>query len=259
MTAIYIDIETVPDMRAGARESFLESVRNDFKAPADLTKERAAAELGMTDPQEIKLTSKDTMLSRWVDRFRDEKAGEVADAAWRKTSFDATQGQICCIGYAFDNGFANSCVGDEKDILKNFFSALAFEFNAHRRPVFIGHNHVAFDLPFIFRRAVILGVEPPAWMPRLPKPWDESVFDTMVQWAGHGNRISMDNLCAALGIPGKDGMDGSQVCDYYLDGRIEEIAEYCKGDVSRTRQIHRRLAFIKDESVAPWLLEDVPA
>ena len=105
----------------------------------------------------------------------------------------------------------------------------------------------AFDLPFIFRRAVILGVEPPMFLPRLPKAWDESVFDTMVQWAGHGNRISMDALCEALGIPGKDGMDGSMVCEAFLQGRIKEIAGYCRGDVHRTREIYKRLTFWRDE------------
>lgn len=238
-----IDIETTPDMRPGARESFIEDARNNVKAPSDMTKEKALDELGILDANERKFTSKDKALSLWCERFGLEKAEEIGDANWRKTSFDATQGQICCIGYAFDDGFTHSCVGDEKDILQNFFSALVSEFDARRRPMFIGHNHVAFDLPFIFRRAVILGVEPPRFLPSIPRPWDESVFDTMFQWAGHGNRISMDALCKALGIPGKDGMDGSKVCDAYLEGRISEIAEYCRGDVERTRQIYRRMTF----------------
>jgi len=243
----FLDTETLPDMRPGARESFIEDARNNVKAPSDMTKEKALDELGILDANERKFTSKDKALALWCERFGLEKAEEIGDANWRKTSFDATQGHICCIGWAVDEGEPFSdyiqTINDEREVLQFFFSVLHKHFDARRRPLFIGHNHVAFDLPFIFRRAVILGVEPPRFLPSIPRPWDESVFDTMYQWAGHGNRISMDALCKALGIPGKDGMDGSKVCDAYLNGQIAEIAEYCKDDVERTRQIYQRMTF----------------
>ncbi len=265
MTAIYLDIETVPDMRDGAREAFIENARNNVKAPSDLTKEKALDELGVTDASERKFTSKDRALSMWCERFGQEKAEEIGDSEWRKTSFDATQGHICCVGWAIDDSEPVSdfiqTINDEKEVLNLFFSEIK-KSHAHdhmRRPLFIGHNHVGFDLPFIFRRAVILGVEPPIWMPRLPKAWDESVFDTMVEWAGHNNRISMDALCRALGIAGKDGMDGSMVCDSFLQGQIEKIAEYCCGDVHRTREIYRRMTFKSTDEIAPWLREDIAA
>lgn len=247
MTKIFLDIETIPDMRPGARDAFIEDATNNVRAPSDMTKERALDELGVTDEKDRKYTSKDKALSMWCEKFGRDKAEEIGDANWRKTSFDATQGQICCIGWAFDEEPAQSdgiiTPIDEADVLVQFFHSLRQRFDVRRRPLFIGHNHVGFDLPFIFRRAVILGVEPPAFLPSVPRPWDESVFDTMYQWAGHGNRISMDDLCKALGIPGKDGMDGSMVCDAFMAGRINEIAEYCRGDVERTRQIYQRMTF----------------
>lgn len=251
MTTITLDIETLPDMRPGVRESYIEDARNNVRAPSDMTKDQALNELGITDANQRKYTSKESALAMWCEQFGKSKAEEIGDANWRKTSFDATKGHVCCIGWALNDGEPTSdfiqTVADERDVLACFFSAVkqSFEQNSMRRPMFVGHNHVAFDLPFLFRRAVILGVEPPMIFPRLPKPWDESVFDTMVQWAGHGNRISMDDLCQALGIPGKDGMDGSMVCDAFLQGRIKDIADYCRGDVARTREIYRRLTFQK--------------
>src|SRR5574337_886391 len=121
------------------------------------------------------------------------------------------------------------------------------------RPCIVGHNHAGFDLRFIWQRAVILGVKPPIWWPHNARPWDtDVVFDTMVQWAGTGNRISMDNLCAALGLPGKsEGMDGSMVWDAVKDGRISEVADYCKGDVERTRAIYKRMTFAEAASSKP--------
>jgi hypothetical protein len=251
MTRIFLDLETTPDMRPGAREAFIEDAINNIRAPSDMTKERALDELGVTDASERKYTSKDAALSRWCERFGAEKAEEIGDAAWRKTSFDATRGQICCIGFALDDGPTISYEGSERSVLGSFYSHLTDAFDPRRRPYFIGHNHVAFDLPFLFRRSVILGIEPPKWIPSIPKAWDESVFDTMVQWAGHGNRISMDDLCQALSIPVKDGMDGSMVCDAYMQGRILEIAEYCRQDVERTRAIYRRMTFYQEPAASP--------
>ena len=88
-----IDIETTPDMRPGARESFIEDARNNVKAPSDMSKEKALDELGILDANERKFTSKDKVLSLWCERFGLEKAEEIGDANWRKTSFDATQGK----------------------------------------------------------------------------------------------------------------------------------------------------------------------
>jgi len=245
---IYLDIETIPDQRPGALDAYLKESRENFKAPSTLTKEQAAKDLGMKDASEIKFTSKDAMVALWCDRFRDERSDEVGETEWRKTSFDGARGQIVCIGFACDGAapfsYSTEECGDEKEVLASFFSYLTDVRSIEDRPVFIGHNHIAFDLPFIWKRAIILGVKPPIWFPRNPRAWDDHVFDTMLEWAGFGNRISMDALCNALGIPGKpDGIDGSQVWDYVRDGKIADVAEYCKGDVERTREIYRRLTF----------------
>jgi hypothetical protein len=242
---LFLDIETIPDQRPGALDAFVADVQENFRAPSGLTKEQAAKDLGMTDASEIKFTSKDAMIARWEERFRAEKAIEVAEANWRKTSFDGGAGQVVCIGFALDGSPATAYFGmDETKLLQDFFCWLTDIRSIHDRPVFIGHNHAAFDLRFLFHRAVINGVKPPIWLPNNARPWDDCIYDTMVQWAGHGNRISMDNLCKALGIPGKpDDIDGSRVWDFVRDGRIDEVAEYCRGDVQRTREIYKRMTF----------------
>ncbi len=51
----------------------------------------------------------------------------------------------------------------------------------------------------------------------------------------------MAKLCEAMGLEGKGEIDGSMVGDLWAKGEYEKVAEYCRGDVERTRQIHRRM------------------
>ena len=88
----------------------------------------------------------------------------------------------------------------------------------------------------------MLGVKLPVstMFPRNPKPWGDEVFDTMTAWAGPRDRISLDNLCEALGLPCKGDFDGSMVAEAWANGEHSKIAEYCKRDVETVRAIHRR-------------------
>lgn len=109
-------------------------------------------------------------------------------------------------------------------------------------PIIVAH-HAGFDIRFVWQRAVILGVTPPSWWPIDARPWDtDRIADTMTMWAGAGNRIGLDRLCRALGLPGKQGgIDGSKVWDLVRAGRIDEVVEYCAHDVRRLRSVHRRM------------------
>lgn len=241
---ITIDIETIPDQREGALEAFQKDARENFSAPSDLTKERAAADLGLEDPQEIKFTSKAAMLERWVERFREEKSDEVAEQNWRKTSFDGGAGQLFCFGIAiYDDEPIVICDDSESETLRQAFMLLQSDLEYGRRPVLVGHNHTGFDLRFIYQRAIINGVAPPIWWPHNARPWDsEIVFDTMVQWAGIGGRIKLDALCKALGIEGKpDDIDGSKVWDFVKSGEHQKVCDYCADDVIKTREVYRRM------------------
>jgi hypothetical protein len=250
---ITADIETLPDMRPEALESFRHDAATNFKAPSDMTKERACAELGMTDANEIKFTSKDRALTLWAERFKDELGETVAQANWRKTAFDGARGQICVIGLQADDGAPVSFYESdwehpnaERRVLTEAFVFIAdtYSANSMRSPVFIGHRIAGFDLPFMFKRAVILGIKPPSIIPFGAKPWDESIYDTHDRWCGRNEFIKLEALCAALGVAGKsEGMDGSQVADYVFDGRIHEVAQYCEGDVGAAYRAYRRMTF----------------
>lgn len=214
-TYLYFDIETIPDQRPGT----LEKLRSEVTAPAKYSK-----------PDSIDL---------WLAENREKAALE----ALAKTSFDPAFGHVCTIGWATNDGDVHvehaETVGEEVEILTAFFKSVP-----KRDATLVGHNIVSFDVPFLTKRAILLGVELPsdwAW-PRDPKPWGKGLFDTMNAWAGsgRGDMISMNRLCGILGIVGKEDFDGSMVADAWAGGRHMTIAQYCDDDVRRTRAIHQK-------------------
>lgn len=230
---IYFDIETIPAQDAQTIELI----------KADIAKQK----LLVKAPSNYKDQEK---IDAYIKAEQDKLDADF-DATYRKTSFDGGLGQICCIGYAIDdNAPLAICGGSESDILNLFYQALINEYkpSSQQRPKFIGHNIVNFDLRFMFQRSVMNNVKPPMMIPFNAKPWDESIFDTMTAWAGHGNRVSLDKLCKIFNIPLKgseigEEIDGSMVWDFYQSGRIQDIAKYCAGDVERTRQAYKRMTF----------------
>src|SRR4030095_8365348 len=53
-------------------------------------------------------------------------------------------------------------------------------------------------------------------------------------------RRPLDEIAQLLGVPGKLGMDGSQVWDAYQAGRLAEIRNYCETDVVNTYLVFLR-------------------
>jgi len=187
-------------------------------------------------------------IAAWLAENREAEA----EAAWLKTSFDGGMGQIVCLSWALDDGDTRALAvpdltfSSEAALLEVWFSDLNALHNGTggTRPVLIGHNHVAFDIPFIWKRAMVHGIRPPLWFPRNPKPWAESVVDTMMLWDSTQRAGgSMDKLCRVLGLPGKGGMSGADVWPMVRGGRIDEVTEYCRADVERTRAMYRRMTF----------------
>lgn len=214
---LYLDIETIPSQSPAVHARIAETI---------------------TVPGNI---SKADTIAAWEA----EKKPALVKEAIAKTSFDGSVGHICCIGWAIGEGKPRSAsiqrVEDEKLTLEAVLAEMAEVSENWQRPVIVGHNVVSFDIRFLWQRAIVLGIKMPGWFPRDPKPWDSDVFDTMTAFAGSRNMIGMDRLCQALGLTGKDDIDGSMVAQLWADGEHDRIAEYCRADVERTRQIHRRM------------------
>jgi 3'-5' exonuclease len=158
---------------------------------------------------------------------------------FRNTSFQGEFGRIICIGYAIDDDETDCLVGDEKEILRKFWSI------AKDARLFVGHNLMEFDLRFIFKRSIIHNIRPSREM-SFARYRSDPIFDTMKEWEKWGSQgVSLHRLTTALGItsPKEEGIDGSKVYDYFLAGKVDEIAEYCKRDVEATRAVYKRMTF----------------
>lgn len=266
---ITLDLETIPSQDPTLLDAIRADLKDNFKAPSDMTKERACRELGMTDPSEVKFTSKESAIEKWVARFRDEKLEETAQETLKKTSFDGAKGQICVFGVSIDGRepapvwFPNWQDADnERRVIVETFDYIADSFSAcnMRNPLFIGHNIAAFDLPFLFKRCVILGIKPPAVVlsAMRAKPWDDCIFDTMKRWDAQ-NSIKLDALCKALGLPGKtEGIDGSMVWPMVQNNEIGLVAAYCMDDIDAAYRAYRKMTFQSVPTTDLALVDDMP-
>jgi hypothetical protein len=221
---VFIDIETIPQQPEAETRAEIEKT---IEAPGQISKPETIAE--------------------WhsgVGKYAGVKLAAI-DEQYRKTALDGAKGEICSVSFSVE-GEAIFTVdrreGDELNLLTVMFAYMRKQLGG-RLPFFIGHNIGGFDLKFLFHRCVINRVNPEIDLYQWGRHGNH-YFDTMQAWAGYGQRISQDNLCAALGIKGKPSdICGANVWDHYKAGNIARIAEYNADDVATVIEIYKRLTF----------------
>jgi predicted PolB exonuclease-like 3'-5' exonuclease len=183
--------------------------------------------------------TKPETIAQWMETTGKAKQEE----ARRNTCFIPLYSKIICIGFALDDGPVMTIAeDDEKSLIKRFYKEL-YDAGA-RSHRYIGHNILNFDLPLLWTRSVVHGVDSAFLPKRQYKAWDTSeVFDTLVQLAGRDTKgYSLGNACRVLGIPDAyPDMDGSMIHDLHKEGMWESIQQYCSNDVCMTRQLFNRI------------------
>ena len=182
------------------------------------------------------------------DLFQRAEADErrrQEDEQYQRACFDGTFSRIVCIGLiqlsdALEPQGAVSWYGsNEADLLRQFWARLG----QLRPSLFITHNGLGFDLPFIRKRSVIQQVKPPFEI-NLAKFRTEPVYDTMAVWSNWDTRgwVKLDVLARALNVETKSG-SGKQVAEMWAKGQGKEIAEYCLQDTYVTYACYCRMNF----------------
>ncbi len=112
-------------------------------------------------------------------------------------------------------------------------------FVGRAKPVLVTFNGRSFDLPVIALRSLSHGV-PLSWYYQergVRYRYSEEGHMDLCDWlADHGaTRMgSLDALARLVGLPGKVGVDGSQVEGLFNAGQLARIQSYCLADVVQT-------------------------
>ncbi len=133
----------------------------------------------------------------------------------------------------------------ERGLLEDFS-----RFVGRARPVLVTYNGRAFDLPVIVLRSLCHGV-PLGWYYRernVRYRYSEEGHLDLCDWlAEHGatRSGSLDAVARLIGLPGKVGVDGSQVEGLYLAGQLDVIQRYCLADVAQTALLFLRFRLLQ--------------
>jgi len=57
----------------------------------------------------------------------------------------------------------------------------------------------------------------------------------------------LDAIAVMLGFPGKMGLGGDKVWDYYIDGKLDQIRDYCETDVLNTYLVYLRFQHMRGQ------------
>ncbi len=219
MNIFVFDIETVPDVEGGRRLYDLDGL--DDREVANIMFHKRRQETGNDF---LRLPMQKIVAISVVLRSRERLA------VWSLGNEDA----------------------GEKEIIERFFSGIDKYI-----PTIVSWNGKGFDLPVLHYRSLIHGVAAQRY-------WETGEHDQSFKWnnylsryhrrhtdlmdviAGFENRAiaPLDQIATLLGFPGKMGMSGAKVWDYYQEGKIADIRNYCETDVLNTYLVYLRFQLI---------------
>ena len=135
---------------------------------------------------------------------------------------------------------------DEKEMLEDFSA-----FVGKWQPQLVTYNGRSFDLPVIALRSLRHGVTM-GWyyQGRLRHRYsEEGHLDLCDMLSDHGaaRSMSLDAVARLIGLPGKVGVDGSQVEGLYTEGKLADIERYCLADVAQTALLFLRFRLLQGQ------------
>ena len=141
----------------------------------------------------------------------------------------------------------------EGELIQRFFEGIE-----KYTPQIVSWNGGGFDLPVLHYRGLIHGV-------KAPRYWDMGEDDRDFKWNNYISRYHsrhldlmdllalyqgranapLSDLAQLMGLPGKLGMEGSQVWEAYQAGKLTDIRNYCETDVVNTYLIYLRFQMMR--------------
>jgi len=163
-----------------------------------------------------------------IERYVEDKKEEMIEMA----ALDADFGQIVAIGVKEEDDPIHSMICEEKPLLAWFWS----KFYSHNGEC-CGYNILGFDLPYLMRRSMALGIVP-KYKPFLAKYKTEPTRDLMGILYNWGQARSLKWVCQRYGIDNPlSELDGSKVAE--MDG--ETLRKYVENDVRLVYELHEKM------------------
>lgn len=128
-----------------------------------------------------------------------------------------------------------STVGEksEKELIEGFLGKIE-----KTEPTLVTFNGNSFDLPVLRYRSMVHSISAPClYRKKYFHRYSESSVDICDVLSGYRseNKPKLNDLCRIMGFEGKPaGMNGSNVEQLFIDGKIAEIGDYCVQDVLNT-------------------------
>jgi 3'-5' exonuclease len=230
VNTLVFDIETVPDVAFGRRLYGLEGLGDEQVARAMFALRRQ----GTASAGRARVAAGDDFLP-------------------------LEQHRVVAISCALrgGDGFTVWSLGDpgtpEGELVQRFFDGIE-KFS----PALVSWNGSAFDLPVLTYRAMLAGVRAARfWETGGADPefrynnylsryhWRHTdLMDVLSGFQSRG-RVSLANMACLLGLPGKIGLEGSQVWEAWQSGDVAAIRRYCETDVLNTWLIYLRFALLR--------------
>jgi predicted PolB exonuclease-like 3'-5' exonuclease len=145
---------------------------------------------------------------------------------------------------------AGSADHRERHLLEEFS-----RFVGRARPVLVTYNGRSFDLPVIVMRSLCHAIALP-WYYRdrdVRYRYSAEGHLDLCDWlAEHGAARAgkLDAIARLIGLPGKIGVDGSQVEGLFHAGQIGQVQRYCLADVAQTALLFLRFRLLQGQ-IAP--------
>jgi len=167
----------------------------------------------------------------------------------KKTALDSNSGRVLLVCACNSQGKWLSFFFDQDNYEEAFlkFEERFLDYLGKRHVLLVGHNIKNFDLLYLRRHSLMCGADRLAG--RLASA---PSFDTMLEWnfgTGRDEKwVGLNRLAQLLKIDSQKtgGMNGSQIYEYYQNGRLNDILEYCQNDVYLVHRIFAALKPILD-------------
>lgn len=214
---IVFDIETIPNRDMVSRLPAIEIKAGNLKDPAKIAEKEKAAKQEQIE----------------------------------KMALSPLYGRICAF-VAIDerDNVIADCLEEETDEAESYLIEKVFRkiLNGHR---IITYNGTSFDLPFLYRRAVILGIDIREYehvptLAEMTTKYNKMRHVNLMQvWCGFGQFEKLDNIASAMFAEHKIEIDFREFPELIKtpEGR-EKLLAYCKQDVRLTAKIWNRISGI---------------